>query len=108
MKTYHFIIFIICLCHLCTNPSASNITSNLINVPLAVFQQSLEKTIEVVQNVSSTMSTMHVDHDQNFINAILYCSDLLDSTAHALNWSLSTSHDLKGFCTPFSFSFWIS
>lgn len=108
MKTYHFIIFIICLCHLSTNPSASNITSNLIKVPLPVFKQSLEKTIEVVQNVSSTMSTLHVDHDQNSINAISYCSDLLGSTAHALNWSLSTIHDLKGFCSPFSFSFWIS
>lgn len=55
--------------------------------------------MDVVLNVASTMSHMHVEkHDdgRNANNAIPYCADLLGSTAQVLNWSLSTIHDLKG------------
>ncbi|KAM1336764.1 hypothetical protein ACFX13_041801 [Malus domestica] len=87
----YFIVFIVCFCPLSTN------SSTLIKVPLPVFKNSLEKTMDVVLNVASTMSHMHVEkHDgQNAKIAIPYCADLLGSTAQVLNWSLSTIHDLK-------------
>ncbi|KAM2647915.1 hypothetical protein TB1_001099 [Malus domestica] len=98
-SSYHFIIVsTIWFCSLSINPGANNVDPQLIDVPLPVFKNSLEKTMEAVQNVASAMSHMHVGEDaKNSTNMIIsYCEGLLGETAEVLNWSLSTIHDLKG------------
>lgn len=57
--------------------------------------------MELVQNVASAMSNIHMyadpdadaeDDDRNLKIAISHCRYVLGSTYEAMNWSLSTVH----------------
>lgn len=54
--------------------------------------------MELVQNVASAMSNIHMyadageDDDRNLKIAISHCGYVLGSTYEAMNWSLSTIH----------------
>ncbi|KAM1038991.1 hypothetical protein ACFX13_034328 [Malus domestica] len=99
-----FIFFTICLCALSMNTCASSIGSHYKNVPSPVLERSLDSTMELVQNVASAMSNIHMyvdpdadadageDDDRNLKIAISHCGYVLGSTYEAMNWSLSTIH----------------
>ncbi|KAM5559652.1 pectinesterase [Rosa sericea] len=92
--SYHSILLFTYLSALFINPHASpsyTVTSRITKVPLPLFKDSLVSTIELVQNVTSTMSQIHGDDgDDPYLNVtIQHCANFLGETAGVLNWTLS-------------------
>ncbi|KAM5561612.1 hypothetical protein ABKV19_022286 [Rosa sericea] len=97
-----FNLFFTCFIALSINSharSSSNIgSSRFVKVPLPLFRESLVSTMELVQNVASTMSLIHGDIDDddeddddgpNLNVSLPYCAYLLGETAGVMNWTLS-------------------
>ncbi|PON35769.1 Pectinesterase inhibitor domain containing protein [Parasponia andersonii] len=76
---------------------------HFLKVPSHVFEESVESTLKVIQNLTYVITSHlhhHDDHDLDQLShhhAISDCVDLLGSCTQLLNWSLHGIHDPKGY-----------
>lgn len=73
------------------------IDNECLKVPISQFIGSLKSTIDIIQDVTSTISTFgNFFGDFRLSNAISDCLDLLDFSADELSWTMSASENPRG------------